>query len=143
MESFINDISSNLISRLLIISILLDIFLGSLRAVKEKNWNSTVGINGMLRKIGMLGSIVFLALADRVVKFNLIGFIPEETLQAMNIQKVGLCELFGIMFILYEATSILKNMALIDLPVLKKFNKKLQDILTNMTSELDNKKKGE
>ena len=140
MKNFINDISNNPIARLLIILLLLDVFLGSLRAIKEKKWNSTVGINGMLRKAGMIGSIVFLALADGIMNFNLLGFVPEEVLNAMSLQKVALCELFGIMFILYEATSILKNMALIDLPVMKKFNKKLQDMLTNMTSELDNKK---
>lgn len=140
VKNFVIDISSNPIVKLLIILLLLDVFLGSLRAIKEKKWNSTVGINGMLRKAGMIGTIVFLALADGIMNFNLLGFIPEEVLNAMSLQKVALCELFGVMFILYEATSILKNMALIDLPVLKRFNKKLQDMLTNMTSELDNKK---
>lgn len=140
MENFINDISNNPIAKLLIILLLLDVFLGSLRAIKERKWNSTVGINGMLRKAGMLGSIVFLALADSVMQFNLIGFVSDEILNAVNLQKVGLCELFGIMFILYETTSVLKNMALIDLPVLEKFNKKIQDLLTSMTSELESKK---
>ena len=141
MQNFINDVSGNPIARLLAILLLLDIFLGSLRAIKERNWNSTVGINGMLRKAGMVGSIILLALADSVIQFNVAFFVTEDILKIMNLQRVGLCELFGIMFILYEATSILKNMALIDLPVLEKFNKKIQGMLTNMTSELDNKKK--
>ncbi len=139
MEEFINNVTHNPIVEFLFVIILLDIFLGSLRAIKEKKWNSTVGINGMLRKTGMIGSIILLALADTIMQFNLIGFISDEVLNAIKIQKVGLCELFGIMFILYETTSVLKNMALIDLPVLNKFNKKIQDILTSMTSELDNK----
>lgn len=141
MQNFINAMSSNPIVKLFLIFLLLDVLLGSMRAIKEKNWNSTVGINGMLRKAGMICSILCLALADMVVNLNLLAFIPETVLQAMNLQRVGLCEMFGIMFILYEATSILKNMAIIDMPVSKKLNKKIQELLKNMTSELDNKKK--
>jgi toxin secretion/phage lysis holin len=140
MQEFINNVSHNQIVEFLFVMLLLDIFLGSLRAIKERKWNSTVGINGMLRKAGMIGSIVLLALADTIMQFNLIGFVDKEVLNIIKIQKVGLCEFFGIMFILYEATSVLKNMALIDLPVFHKFNKKIQDMLTSMTSELDDKK---
>ena len=140
MQNFINDISNNPIARLFIILLFLDVFLGSLRAIKERKWNSTVGINGMLRKAGMIGSILFLALADSVMQFNLIKFVPEQILSVMPIKKIALCEFFGIMFILYEATSSLKNMALVDMPVSKKFNKKIQEWLKKMTSELDNKK---
>ena len=95
----------------------------------------------MLRKAGMIGSILFLALADSVMQFNLIKFVPEQIMAVMPIKKIALCEFFGIMFILYEATSSLKNMALVDMPVCKKFNKKIQELLKKMTSELDNKKK--
>ena len=49
--------------------------------------------------------------------------------------------MFGTMFILYESTSILKNMALCDMPVSKKLNKKIQEWLKTMTSELDGKEK--
>ena len=141
MQNFINDMSGNPIVKLFSIFLLLDVLLGSIRAIKERNWNSTVGINGMLRKTGMICSILCLALADNVMNFNLLGMVPEVVLQAMGLQRVGLSEMFGIMFILYEATSILKNMAIIDMPVSKKFNKKVQETLKKMTSELDNKKK--
>lgn len=140
MQNFINNIGSNPIVRLFLIFLLLDILLGSIRAIKERNWNSTVGINGMLRKAGMVVSILCLSLADGVMNFNLLGFIPETVLQAMSLQRAGLCEMFGIMFILYEATSILKNMARIDMPVSKRLNKKIQEWLKKMTTELDNKK---
>lgn len=140
MQNFINNIGSNPIVRLFLIFLLLDVLLGSIRAIKERNWNSTVGINGMLRKAGMVCSILCLALADTVINFNLLGFIPETVLQAMSLQRAGLCEMFGIMFILYEATSILKNMAIIDMPVSKRLNKKIQEWLKKMTTELDNKK---
>ena len=75
------------------------------------------------------------------MNFNLLGFIPETILQAMSLQRVGLAEMFGTMFILYESTSILKNMALCDMPVSKKLNKKIQEWLKTMTSELDGKEK--
>lgn len=140
MQNYINDISNNPIARLFVILLFLDVFLGSLRAIKESKWNSTVGINGMLRKAGMIGTILFLALADSVMQFNLIKSIPDEILAIMPIKKIALCEFFGIMFILYEATSSLKNMALVDMPVSKKLNKKIQEWLKKMTSELDNKK---
>lgn len=60
MENIINDMSNNVIIKILIIALIFDIFLGSLRAIKEKKWNSTIGINGILRKIGMIGSIFFM-----------------------------------------------------------------------------------
>lgn len=141
MQNFINDISSNPIARLFLILLFLDVFLGSLRAIKQHSWNSTVGINGMLRKAGMIGTILFLALADGVMQFNLIKFVPENIMQYLPLKKVALCEFFGLMFILFEATSALKNMAIIDMPVSKKFNKKIQEWLKKMTSELDEKKK--
>ena len=140
MQEFINSIGNNPIVRLFLIFLLLDILLGSIRAIKEKDWNSTVGINGMLRKAGMICSILCLALADNVIQLDLLAFMPETIMQAMHLQRVGLSELFGIMFILYEATSVLKNMSLIDMPVSKRLNKKLQEMLKKMTSELDNKK---
>ena len=58
MISFLN--FNNIIFYLLVTAILLDIFLGSLQALKEKKWNSTVGINGILRKTAMIGSSIFL-----------------------------------------------------------------------------------
>lgn len=141
MENFIQNIANNPVTKLLVILLLLDVFLGSLRAIKEHKWNSTVGINGLLRKAGMLGSIVFLALADTVINLNILGFVPENISQAIRLQRIGLCEMFGLMFILYESTSILKNMALCELPINKKFNKKIQELLKKMTSELDGKTK--
>ena len=140
MQEFISNIGNNPIVRLFLIFLLLDVLLGSIRAIKERDWNSTVGINGMLRKAGMICSILCLALADNVIQFDLLAFMPDTIMQAMHLQRVGLSELFGIMFILYEATSVLKNMSLIDMPVSKRLNKKLQEMLKKMTSELDNKK---
>ena len=101
---------NNIIFYLLVIVILLDVFLGSIRALKDKSWNSTVGINGILRKTAMIGSSIFLIVVDNILKIDLLFFVPDEVLNIFNISSIGIFELFGIMFILYESSSILKNM---------------------------------
>lgn len=139
MENFINNLANNPVIKILLIALLLDIFLGAIRALKDKGWNSTVGINGMLRKFGMIGSIICLALADTCINLDLLFFMPDEILSYINLQRVGSCELFGIMFILYEATSVLKNMVLCGIPVPLKLKEKVENMLKSMTSELDKK----
>lgn len=141
MEQIINNIGCNVVIKILIIALIFDIFLGSLRAIKEKKWNSTIGINGMLRKVGMTGSMVFLFLTDYILNLNFIGSVPKDILDYIGINKIGSCEFFGIMFILYECTSILKNMVLCDIPCPKWLKKKAESLLKNMTTELPNNKK--
>ena len=138
MHEFITNTSNNPIIKIFIIALLFDVFLGSLRALKERKWNSTIGINGMLRKAGMIGSILFLALADSVIKINLIAWIPEKIRIAIDLNSVGICDFFGIMFILYELTSVVKNAAIVGI-IGKKLSTRLQKWLQNMTSELDGK----
>ena len=64
--------------RAVALAIVFDTIMGVLRACKERKFNSCVGINGAIRKVGMILSILFLHLADVVVSINLIGFIPKE-----------------------------------------------------------------
>lgn len=145
MENIIIDLatnmSNNVIIKILVVALIFDIFLGSLRAIKEKKWNSTIGINGILRKVGMIGSILFLFLTDKIIKLDLFCMVPKDVLAYFGISTVGSCELFGIMFILYEVTSVLKNMILCDIPCPKWLKKKTEQILKTMTTELDSKKK--
>lgn len=131
---------NNIIFYLLITTILLDIFLGSLRALKEKKWNSTVGINGVLRKTAMIGSSIFLIIIDSILKIDLLFFIPKEITQTLNLNQVGIFELFGVMFILYEITSILKNMVKCGLPIPKKIKTTIEKLLNNLTSETGGEK---
>ena len=134
---------NNIIFYLLVISILLDVFLGSIRAIKERTWNSTVGINGILRKTAMIGSSVFLIVVDSILNIDLLFFIPDEVLNFLHINSVGIFELFGIMFILYESSSILKNMVLCGLPIPSKIKIIIERFLSDMTSEVDGGEKGE
>ena len=131
---------NNIIFYLLITAILLDIFLGSLRALKERKWNSTVGINGILRKSAMIGSSIFLIIIDSILKIDLLFFIPKEITNTLKLNEVGIFELFGIMFILYEITSILKNMVKCGLPIPKKIKTTIEKLLNNLTSETGGEK---
>lgn len=131
---------NNIIFYLLITTILLDIFLGSLRALKERKWNSTVGINGILRKTAMIGSSIFLIIIDSILKIDLLFFIPKEITNTLKLNEVGIFELFGIMFILYEITSILKNMVKCGLPIPKKIKTTIEKLLNNLTSETGGEK---
>lgn len=131
---------NNIIFYLLLTTILLDIFLGSLRALKEKKWNSTIGINGILRKTAMIGSSIFLIIIDSILRIDLLFFIPKEIIQTLKLNEVGIFELFGIMFILYEITSILKNMVNCGLPIPQKIKMWVEKLLNNLTSETGGEK---
>jgi len=131
---------NNIIFYLLITTILLDVFLGSLRALKERKWNSTVGINGILRKSAMIGSSIFLIIIDSILKIDLLFFIPKEITNTLKLNEVGIFELFGIMFILYEITSILKNMVKCGLPIPKRIKTTIEKLLNNLTSETGGEK---
>ena len=131
---------NNIIFYLLVISILLDVFLGSIGAIKDRSWNSTVGINGILRKCAMIGSSVFLIVVDSFLNIDLLFFIPDDITIVLKLDQVGIFELFGIMFILYESTSILKNMVLCGLPIPKALKSMVDKLLNDLTKE---KKGGE
>ena len=135
----IQSMANSPIIRILLLTIVLDVFLGSIRAWKEHKWNSTVGINGMLRKIAMIGCIFFLGIFDRILNLNLLFMVPDEVLNFIKLERVATCELFGLLYILYEFTSVLKNMVLCGLPIPKKMKEKLESFLQSMTTELDGK----
>ena len=119
---------NNPVVQLVIIAIVLDTLFGCIRAVKDKEFNSCFGINGAIRKIGMVVSIMALILVDRIVGFNMIGFLPE-------VVRSYLGESIGLLYIAYETVSILKNMALCGLPV-KALWKTVKRFLGKYTDEL-------
>ena len=143
MDKIINilneGLSTNKIIQVLIIVIIFDAGLGSIRALKEGKANSTIGINGLLRKVAMLFGMVFLLLADHIYKIDLLFMIPDEIANTIHLNNIGLTEVFGIMYILWESISVLKNMYLCGLPIPKFMKEKLETLLKNMTTELDKK----
>ena len=140
MEQILQDLIHNKLVLVLGIFIVLDTFLGCLRAIKEKKWNSCFGINGLLRKVGMIGSIVLLLAVDCIFNTDFIGFIPEDIKKYIGGVEIGIASLFALLFMLYEGTSIMKNMVLCGLPIPAKLNSFVSGILENFTTELENKK---
>ena len=136
MNEFISFLEANTFFIILLYAELLDIALGVLRAIKEHKFNSCVGIDGAIRKVAMLLSVVFLMYIDSAIKMDFLFMIPKEYLSIIGISRVGVCELFCLLFISYEVVSILKNMTLCGLPVPVKVRKSVQKFLEDMTEEL-------
>lgn len=143
MEKFISLLNNDGM-KVLIVVIALDLILGILRAIREKTINSCIGIDGMIRKVGMLIVIVFLTIIDTIIHLDLIGFIPETIKETLKLGKVGISSLFNILFIIFEILSIFKNMILCKLPIPKKLQVYLENIMKEFTGEIkENKKEGE
>ena len=136
LHTFANAMTSSVIFKFLMLVVVLDTLLGVLRAIKYRKFNSSAGIDGAIRKVAMLVSAVALMAADLLVHANVAFMIPNEYLQVIGLTKVGLCELFSLLFILYECVSILKNMVLCGLPVSAKMRDWLEEFLKDMTTEL-------
>ena len=137
LENLMNGITHNPIMQMVFLAIAMDTVFGVCRAIKEHKFNSCFGIDGALRKISMLVSLLFLAVADVLLHINLIGFLPEEVRMYLpvTIAVVGLAEFFGLLYLAYEIVSILKNMTLCGLPV-KKLWQFVRKFLAKYTDEL-------
>ena len=122
--------------QLLIIFIVLDVIFGVLRAIKEGKLNSTIGIDGIIRKVGMIITICFCILVDTIVEIDLIGFIPENVKNVLGLSKVGVSMIFNILYIIFEILSIFKNMYKCKLPLPKKLKTFLEKMLKEFTSEI-------
>lgn len=138
MEKFISLLNNDGM-KVLIVVIVLDLILGILRAIREKSINSCIGIDGMIRKVGMLIVVVFLTLIDSIIHLDLIGFIPETLRNSLKLGKVGISCLFNILFIIFEILSIFKNMILCKLPIPKKFQLFLENVMKEFTGEIKEK----
>lgn len=135
ITEFIEAAAHNKIIQLVVLAIVCDTVFGVLRAIKEKKFNSCAGIDGAIRKVGMLISLVFMLAIDVLVKVNLIAFIPESVRTYLGLTTVGVAEFFSLLYIAYEVVSILKNMTLCGLPI-KGIWEKVRAFLTKYTEEL-------
>lgn len=136
LEYIISFISSNVTFKLLILAVVFDTIFGVLRAIKEHKGNSAIGIDGMIRKCGMIISSIFLYLVDIILNVNFIAFIPDEVLSLMKIDRIGIGSLFGILFVVFEFLSVLKNMYLCGIPIPTSIKKWLEKLLTDLTKEI-------
>lgn len=135
---FFAALMGNIFIRLLIIAVCADMVFGSLRAAKYRCWNSAIGIDGAIRKAGMLACVILFTAMDMLLHVDVLSWVPADVrnvLDTMGVVKMGITELFAFLFILYEATSVLKNMLLCGLPVPAGMREKLAVWLDNMTDE--------
>lgn len=139
MLNFLQTLVDNKEFKVLIIVIALDTIFGILRALKQRKVNSCIGIDGIIRKVGMLIAVTFLRVIDTIVTIDLIGFIPEAVKTATNIGTLGVADLFGLLFIIFEILSIFKNMILCELPIPNKLQKTLENIMKEFTGEIHTK----
>ena len=138
MEKFISLLNNDGM-KVLIVVIVLDLILGILRAIREKSINSCIGIDGMIRKFGMLIIVVFLTLIDSIIHLDLIGFIPESIRTTLKLGKVGISTVFNLLFVIFEILSIFKNMILCKVPIPKKLQLFLENVMKEFTGEIKEK----
>ena len=136
MSNFINIISNDKGMKILIVVITFDVIFGVLRAIKERKLNSTIGIDGIIRKVGMMLSIICSLILDNILNIDLIMFIPSEIKEYIHITSIGIADLFTILYVIFEILSILKNMIRCKLPIPKKLQLFLEKILKEFTSEI-------
>lgn len=122
--------------QLLVIFIVLDVIFGVLRAIKEGKLNSTIGIDGIIRKVGMIITICVCILVDVIISIDLISFIPDKVKEVLGLSKIGVSMIFNILYIVFEILSIFKNMYKCKLPLPKKLKVYLEKILKEFTSEI-------
>ena len=136
MIEYIQFITNNKLMKVLIVFVALDSIFGVLRAIKERKLNSTIGIDGIIRKIAMITSVIALAIVDDIVTINLISFINEDVRIALDLKDVGINELFSFLYIVFEALSVIKNAILCRLPIPKKLQAYLEKIMRELTNEI-------
>lgn len=127
---------NNKLIQVLVIFITLDVVFGVLGSIKQHKTNSTIGIDGIIRKIGMLFSIAGCVVLDSVVEINLLGFIPEEIRNYFNVGSFGTASLFALLYSLFEILSIFKNMIRCKIPLPIKLQKLIEKLLKDFTNEI-------
>lgn len=143
MDFIFNLLANNKSIQMLVIFIVLDVIFGVLRSFKERKTNSTIGIDGIIRKTGMMITIVVAIVLDKIANIDLIFFIPEELKTYLSITSCGITFVFNSLYIIFESLSILKNMRKCGIPFPRKLNDFLEKLLTEFTSEVEDGKEKE
>ena len=139
MEILLNYLQNHKMLVVVAMVILLDTILGSILSVKEKKTVSSIGIDGMTRKVSMIACLSFLVVFDFIIKLDLIGWLPSQILEifkTFGINTVGISDLFALLFIAFELLSVLKNWMLLGLPMFKGVNEKVTGFLETFTDEM-------
>lgn len=142
MDILLNYLHQHTTIIIVAVAIIFDTLLGFFLSVKDKKTYSSIGIDGMIRKASMLACIVFLVCLDYILHINIIGWLPEQILQIFKIvhmDNIGISDVFSVLFVVFELLSILKNWALIGLPMFKGVNEWIEKFLETFTEELPKK----
>lgn len=142
MDILLNYLHQHTTIIIVAVAIIFDTLLGFFLSVKDKKTYSSIGIDGMIRKASMLACIVFLVCLDYILHINIIGWLPEQILQIFKIvhmNNIGISDVFSVLFVVFELLSILKNWALIGLPMFKGVNEWIEKFLETFTEELPKK----
>lgn len=140
MDYIINLLSNNKSIQILVIFIVLDVVFGFLRSIKERKTNSTIGIDGIIRKTGMIITIIVTIILDKIANIDLLFFFPEELKTVLKINSCGITILFNSLYIIFESLSILKNMRKCGIPFPRKLNDFLEKLLSEFTAEVEDGK---
>lgn len=142
MDVLLNYLHQHTTIIIVAVAIIFDTLLGFFLSVKDKKTYSSIGIDGMIRKASMLACIVFLVCLDFILHINIIGWLPEQILQIFKIvhmDNIGISDVFSVLFVVFELLSILKNWALMGLPMFKGVNEWIEKFLETFTEELPKK----
>lgn len=132
---YINKILNNDLFKILLLLLVMDIIFGILKSIRKRKLSSTIGIDGIIRKMGMIISLIFFMIIDEMLHINLIAFVPEDIRTFLGWEDVGIGSICNLMFIIFELLSIFKNMVACKIPIFKKFQLFLEKILNEFTQE--------
>ena len=146
MEMLFNYLQAHRMLALVAFVIIFDLFLGVMRSIIEINTYSSSGFYGLIRILWMIACLLFLVVLDFLIHLDLIAWLPSQILdifKAIGITTIGISDVFALLFIVFELLSILKNWALIGLPMFKGVNEKVTRFLETFTDEMPSINKNE
>lgn len=126
----------NKVIQVMVVFIVLDVIFGILRSIKQHETNSTIGIDGIIRKVAMMFAIASCLVLDYIVEIDLIGFIPQEIKNYISLGRIGTADLFAMLYCVFEILSIFKNMIKLGVPLPLKLKRFLEKLLKDFTSEI-------
>lgn len=136
MYFFIRNLLNSNGFKILLVIICLDCIFGILRAIKQRKINSTIGIDGIIRKCGMLLATIFIKMIDYMIDLDFLAFVPMAIKEYFQFDQFGIGSLFALLFIVFEALSVLKNMIICKLPIPKKLQTWLEKVMSEFTNEI-------
>ena len=97
-----------------------DVVSGIFKAIFQKRGvNSTIGINGLIRKAGVLLALLVFIVIDSFINLNFAAMVPNELLAAFKLEnaQIGLSHVMLVFFGLFELTSLFENLGEIGVPI--------------------------